>query len=83
MKEEIRYRNIRVYVDRKGNVVNFEPTSGGDISDCVRDVIRFLHIKKLDNEYILKFNGKKMKISRFSNANDIVNEYCGIKQLGL
>ena len=83
MNQEIEFGDVIICVDKKGNIVNFEASCGGDIDDCVRDVIKFLRMKNLDNEYILEFNDEKLKVTRFSKVKDIVNEYGEKGKLGL
>ena len=81
-KKEIWYKNFIVYME-DGEIVRFEATKGVHVYDCAGDIIRFLHTRGLDEEYILVFNDKKLKISRFSSAISVANEFFGKKELGL
>ena len=82
MKTEQHFEDF-IAIYNNGKVVKFEPTSWADISGCVRGIIRFLRKNKIDGEFVLRFNGKKLRMSRLSNPNELVNEYWGRKEFGL
>ena len=72
-----------IVIYNNGKVVKLEPTAGADISDCVRGIIGFLRKHNIDGEFVLRFNGKKLRISRLTNPNELVNEFWERKELGL
>ncbi|MBR2969694.1 MAG: hypothetical protein IKC49_01405 [Clostridia bacterium] len=77
MKKEIWHKHFIEVVDRKGNIVCFEATPGEDISVFVKSVINYLKYKNINGEYTIKFNYKRIKVSRNSIPAMIVNEYLG------
>ena len=82
MKTEQWFENFFVTYNN-GKVVKVDSTPGSYIGHCARDIIKFLKRNNIDSEFILRFNDKKLKISRFSKVEDILKEYSGTKELGL
>ncbi|MBQ7798840.1 MAG: hypothetical protein IJ458_00615 [Clostridia bacterium] len=82
MKTEQWFENFFVTYNN-GKVVKVDACPGACIGHCARDVIKFLKRNNIDSEFILRFNDKKLKISRFSKVEDILKEYSGTKELGL
>ena len=54
---------------------DFEAVKGAQIHDVVRDIIRYLQLRKINGEYILIFNEIELKISRFSSSIEVVRQY--------
>lgn len=77
MKKEIWHKHFIEVVDRKGNIICFEAHAGEDISTFVKSVINYLKFKNINGEYIIKFNYKKIKVTKSSIPAMIVNQYLG------
>ncbi len=75
MKTGIWYTYFILIKDRKNNIINFEARPGADIYDVAKEIINFLTIIDKEKSYILKFNDKKLSISKYVTAKDVVNEY--------
>lgn len=82
MKTEQWFENFFVTYNN-GKVVKVDACPGSYIGYCARDIIKFLKRHNIDSEFILRFNDKKLRISRFSKVKDILKEYFGTKELGL
>lgn len=76
MKQE-RWCGEFIVIYNNGKVVKFEPTAGADIYDCVKDIISFLRKHNVEGEFVLKFNDKKLNISKSSFVKEVVNQYFG------
>ena len=82
MKTEQWFENFFVTYNN-GKVVKVDACAGAYIGYCARDIIKFLKRNNIDSEFILRFNDKKLRISRFSKVKDILKEYFGTNELGL
>ena len=82
MKQEQWFKYFFVTFNN-GKVVKVDACPGADIYYCVRDIVIFLRKHKIDDEFVLRFNDKKLRISRLSSPNDVVNEYFGKNEQGL
>lgn len=75
MKYYEEFKKFTVVKDRKGNIINFEPGFGFDLSEILRAIKKFLKQNNIDKTYILKFNHSKISINKDSNVAELANGY--------